>query len=463
MRTAEIVIVDELRAFNRDMLGELVDRMASYGGAGRLITASSAGFEDECRTTVELEKSDARHWFMSCPSCGRENIAAWQNVVYKNRRAPIYLTPCCGSELDSVGFRHAVAAGRWRPTKDESVPGTRGYHLDCFLSPFETLPTIVRQWRRADAHRKQTGSMADVIAFQCGRLCVPYKPEAAQGVSPEALATSCREEFDPDIVPADAGVLIGAVDVQDNRLEAEITAWGVVEVASRADASEIKGWSSHEFRGLAHEGRWYRLRRWALDYKRFYGDPGNPDVWEQLGEFMETPRRHAAGPMLRPVTVGIDIGGHYGHQVADFVKTRGAGYQALKGLPPARFGATLARRSVTADSLDTYGPDGLMLVCGNTGKASAFSLMRASIAGAEPRPMVWPLDESRYGPQEFESIVSETLVRCLEKRTGRTTLAWRKINRENEGLDLMVYSLAIASWLGVGVMLAEGANIRRAA
>ena len=77
--------------------------------------------------------------------------------------------------------------------------------------------------------------------------------------------------------------------------------------------------------------------------------------------------------------------------------------------------------------------------------------------------MVWPMDESRYGPQEFESIVSETLVRALEKRTGRTTLMWRKIARENEGLDLMVYSLAIASHLGVGIMLAEGETIRRAA
>ena len=52
-------------------------------------------------------------------------------------------------------------------------------------------------------------------------------------------------------------------------MEAEITAWGVVEVASRQDASEVKGWGSHEFRGLAHEGKWYRLRRWALDYRRF--------------------------------------------------------------------------------------------------------------------------------------------------------------------------------------------------
>ena len=66
--------------------------------------------------------------------------------------------------------------------------------------------------------------------------------------------------------------------------------WGVVEVASRQDASEVKGWGSHEFRGLAYEGKWYHLRRWALDYRRFHGDPGNPALWEELAAFMETPR-----------------------------------------------------------------------------------------------------------------------------------------------------------------------------
>ena len=35
----------------------------------------------------------------------------------------------------------------------------------------------------------------------------------------------------------------------------------------------------------------------------------------------------------------------------------------------------------------------------------------------------------RYGPvEEFEGIVSETLMRTLDKRTGATRLMWRKIN-----------------------------------
>ena len=462
MRTAQIVIVDELRLFHLDLLGDLVDRMAAYGGKGRLITASSAGYQDECKTTHELDKSDSRHWFLRCPACGQENVADWRNVKYKGRRYPAYAMPCCGTALEAVPFRRAMQAGRWKATKDPMVPGIRGFHLDAFTSPFETLRTITRQWRRADAHRKQTGSLAEVISFQTGRLALPYKPEATQGVTPESLRTSCREDYDAAVVPAGAGVIVGAVDVQDNRLEAELSAWGLVEV-ERNDASQLKGWGSHEFRGLQHGGRWYRLRRWALEYRRFHGDPGTPELWEQLAEFLERPRPHATGPLLRPVVVGIDTGGHYGPQVADFCKVRGRGYQPLKGLAPQRYGAVLARRSVTADSLEVYGPEGLMLICGNSGKASCFSLMRQSIAGAEPRPMVWPMDETRYGLVEFEGICSETLTRTLDRRTGATRLMWKKIARANEPLDLLTYSLALVSHLGVGFVIAEADAIALAA
>ena len=304
--------------------------------------------------------------------------------------------------------------------------------------------------------------MAEVIAFQCGRLAIPFKPVAAQGVTPEGIASSCREDYDPEVVPAGASVVIGAVDVQDNRLEAELSAWGVGEVATAEDASAVKGWASHEFRGLAYDGKWYRLRRWALDYRRFAGDPGADDVWNELAEFLEAPRPHASGPLLRPVTVSVDSGGHYAPRVAEFCKAGGSAYQALKGLPRYRHDGYIARRSVTADVLASYGPNGLLLVGTNEAKASVFSLLRQSIAGAEPKPMVWPNDESRYGMLEFEGIVSETLVRVMDKRTGSTTLTWRKIGRNNEALDLLCYSIASVNHLGVGFLLSEAEAIKKA-
>ena len=282
-------------------------------------------------------------------------------------------------------------------------------------------------------------------------------------MTPEALRTSCRVGLRRlHRAGRRQRARSGPSTLQDNRLEAEVSAWGLVEV-ERDDASQLKGWGSHEFRGLQHGGRWYRLRRWALEYRRFHGDPGAPEIWEQLAKFMEEPRPHATGPLLRPVVVGVDTGGHYTNMVADFCKVRGGGYQPLKGLPPQRYGAVLARRSVTADSLESYGNEGLLLVCGNSGKASCFSLMRQSIAGAEPRPMVWPMDESKYGVEEFEGICSETLMRTLDKRTGATRLMWRKIARTNEPLDLLVYSLALVSHLGLGFMIHEAAAIATAA
>ena len=462
MRTAEVVIVDELRVFHADLLGELIDRMASYGGKGRLITASSAGFEDECKTTHELEKSDARRWFLRCPSCDRENIADWKNVIYKGRDNPVYVAPCCGAELGGVAFRQAVTAGRWKPTKAPMVPGTVGFHLDSFLSPFESLATIVRQWKRADAHRKQTGSMAETIAFQCGRLALPFKPSAAMGVTAEGIGASCVDDYNPDIVPAGASVVVAAADTQDNRVEVELSAWGLVEVKTAEDASNVKGWGSHEFRGLQFDGKWYRLRRWALNLRRFPGDPGDPALWNEVTQFVETPLRHASGVPLRPVCVGIDSGGHYADAVAEFAKAGGVSYQCIKGLGRHRFDGYIARRSVTADVLDRYGPNGLLLIGGNETKASVFSLLRQSIAGAEPRPFLWPDDASRYGVEEFTQIVSETLVRVLDKRTGSTTLVWKKIGRENEALDLLCYSFAMVNHLGIPFLLSEAEAIKRA-
>ena len=257
---------------------------------------------------------------------------------------------------------------------------------------------------------------------------------------------SCREDYDPATVPDGASIVIGAVDVQDNRLEAELSAWGVVEVEAALDASSLRGWDGQgEFRGLRHEGKWYRLRRWALDLQANSRRSRKPRYLERIGRIHGRRRgRTPAGPLLRPVTVAVDSGGHYTQQVAEFVRAQGPGYQCIKGTSRHMQGAPLARRSVTADSLDTYGDNGLLLIGTDSGKASVYSLLRQSIGGSEPKPMVWPLAEDSYGPEEFEQLCSETLVRHLDKRTGRTALQWKKIGRHNEVLDVAVYSLATA-------------------
>ena len=461
-RTADVVIVDELRAFRGDLLQELTDRMAAFGGRGKLITASSAGLQDECKTTAEYQKSDQRQWFLVCPGCQRASVAGWAAFRYKNRAQPRYVMPCCLRELDTRALATAVNAGRWKATAHTKVPRTRGYHLDCFSgSAFETLDTVKRAWLHASEHRRLTGSMREIIAFQTGRLAVPYNPQLQSGVTPDAIMANCRQAYDAGIVPAWASLVTVAVDTQDNRLEAEVSAWGAVEVEEPEAATELKGWDGAQFKGLQWRGKWYRLRRAALSYHRLYGDPAQPGPWEQLRSICETRIPHETGPPLLPATIGIDVGGHHGPAVADFVKIAGPGYQCLKGLKDTRHDGLMARKSTTEDSLATYGPAGLMLVNGNAGKASIFSMLRAQVAGGDPQ-LVWPTDETHYGPEEYNSLCSEVLTRILNRRTGATSTIWKKTRAQNEALDLLVYGLAMVAYLGVGYLLAEAEAIRKA-
>ena len=461
-RTADVVIVDELRAFWADLLQELSDRMASFGGKGKLVTASSAGYADECKTTAEFQKSDQRQWFMACPKCGRASMTAWAAFRYKNRASPRYVMPCCAAELDTKALAGAVNAGRWKATAVARVPRTRGFHLDAFTgSAFETLDTIKRAWLHANEHRRLTGSMREIIAFQTGRLAVPYNPQLENGVTPDAIMASCRQAYDVGKVPAWASIVTVACDVQDNRLEAEVSAWGAVEVEEPTAATELKGWDAATFKGLQWRGRWYRLRRAALSYHRLYGDPAQPGPWEQLRAICETRIPHETGPPLLPATIGIDVGGHHGPAVADFVKVAGLGYQCVKGLADTRHDGLMARKSATEDSLATYGPAGLLLVNGNAGKASVFSMLRAQIGGGDSQ-LVWPADETHYGPEEYADICSEVLTRVLNRKTGATTTLWKKTRAQNEALDLLVYSLALVAYLGVGYLLAEAEAIRKA-
>ena len=99
-----------------------------------------------------------------------------------------------------------------------------------------------------------------------------------------------------------------------------------MEVAkAEAEVTGIRGWEAPGYHGLSHGGRWYRLRRFA---DRVPAHPWRPrhrrQPWDELARMMESPREHESGCLLRPVIVGIDSGGHFTEQVADFVKANGA-------------------------------------------------------------------------------------------------------------------------------------------
>ncbi len=99
-------------------------------------------------------------------------------------------------------------------------------------------------------------------------------------------------------MPKEACVLVAAADVQHNRIEAQITAFGAGEES------------------------------WLIAHEVFWGNPGvevDPEteinVWEQLDTFLLRQWQHECGPLLSPAIVLIDSGAH-ADSVYDYVLPR---------------------------------------------------------------------------------------------------------------------------------------------
>jgi phage terminase large subunit GpA-like protein len=185
-----------------------------------------------------------------------------------------------------------LAAGEWRAT----APGdgrTVGFHLSALYSPFETWAEIAVEHGlvRNDPPRLQTW-----VNLKLGE---PWEDRAAQGVTASALMARC-EAWPPDGPPGVALVTAG-IDVQQDRLEAEVVGWG------RGEES------------------------WSLAYLTLSGNPAEPEVWGRLDEALQ---RRYAGLLVHAACVDT---GAFSKAVYDFATPRHsrpvARVWAIKGAP----------------------------------------------------------------------------------------------------------------------------------
>ncbi|NEU34975.1 phage terminase large subunit family protein, partial [bacterium LRH843] len=81
-----------------------------------------------------------------------------------------------------------------------------------------------------------------------------------------------------------AGVyLTCGIDMQMDRLELEIVAWGVGEES------------------------------WSIDYRVLWGDPLGDEVWEELDDILEDTYMHESGAQLSISAACLDTGGTAGY------------------------------------------------------------------------------------------------------------------------------------------------------
>lgn len=420
----KFIFADEIDAYPFDVDGEgdplalAAKRSSNFPRRKKLLTSTptTKGFS---RIEQALEQTDLRRYHVPCPHCQELQVLVWANVRWEKEpehrpETAHYVCAHCGAIIEEGAKTWMLARGRWIPQYPGRGGGRRvGFHLSTLYSPlgWESWASLVRQFLDAK-HALDVGDDTRMKTFVNTCLAETWEEQGDQVKHGDIAARA--EGYALRTVPVGGLVLTMAVDVQSNRLEYVIKAWGRFEES------------------------------WTVDYGVIWGDPaqiGAGGPWDELVRIVTTPLRHAAGTELRVMACAVDSGGHHTHEVYQFCRRhRGVGVFAVKGLSVPGRPVLGKPTAVDVNARGERIPKGAQLWLLGVDTAKALIYGRLKVRDAGPGCMHF----SRELPSDYyEQLTAERLVTRYVK--GRPRLEWIKpAGRRNEALDLEVYAIAAA-------------------
>lgn len=432
------LFLDEIDAYPVDTDGEgdplkLAEaRQTTFARRKRLLTSTptTKGFS---RVEQRYQASDRCLYHVPCPHCGELQALEWgaekeYGVKWDSTKdgVPIaesvrYVCRHCAAEILEHHKPQMLSAGCWVPQAPGASGGrVRGFLLSSLYSPlgWVSWATLVDEWHRATVVER-TGDLSLKRVFVNTRLAETFEEQGDR--ADESALRRRAEDIPLGVVTWRHFVCTMGVDVQADRLEAYLWAWG---------------------RGL---------ERQLVDRLVIYGDPALDETdsespWARLTEYRRAPIPHVSGKSVPLLAVMIDSGGHHTqmvyaycrmHQHSNVHAVKGQSVRAkpILGKPTDQEVSWKGKKLRNSVKLWPVGTD--------TAKSEIYGRLRV----AEPGPGYVHLSKSL--PDEvFEQLTAERLVTRYVK--GRQRLEWIKpAGKRNEALDCAVYALAAAHWCGL--------------
>jgi len=247
------------------------------------------------RIDTLYERSDQRQYVVTCPSCGRRDWITWNapthfRVIFEEHDPHTARLACADDQYGGCGARHdeptrraMIDGGTWQATAERQETGLAGFHVPEMISTLGTsLESMVDKWLSARARGRES-----LRVFVNTSLAEGWEDRTARA-EPQLLL-SRRESYGEDVdVPAGGILLAAGVDVQKDRFDLQVIAWG--------------------FAG----------ERWVVDWRSIPGDPKQPETRAALLETLGQRYRHASGQQL-PIHVTCIDSGYATEEVYDFV------------------------------------------------------------------------------------------------------------------------------------------------
>ena len=273
-RPIRIVLADEIDRYpasagaEGDPVSLARKRMATFWNR-KLLMGSTPTVKGVSRIEAAFDGSDQRRYWVPCPHCEETQTLKWANVKWPKDEPEkaYYVCEHCGCEITDADKPAMLRAGEWRAEGEAN--GIAGFHINEIYSPWSTFASMAVAFV-ADKQFPET--LKTWINTALGET---WEEEGDQ-VDDESLLGR-REEYGPEI-PEGALVLTAGVDVQQDRLEVGVDAWGPSDEC------------------------------WAMDYRVLWGDPTQPEVWDDLDDVLKADWPHELGHRIRIGVTCIDSG-----------------------------------------------------------------------------------------------------------------------------------------------------------
>lgn len=402
------LFLDEIDGYPADADGEgdpvalAIQRTATYRGRRKIFMVSTPTIHGVSRIEKAYAESDQRRFETPCPHCGEPFTIEWRHVRWDNGDPKTAHVICPhGCIIEEAHKTQMLAAGYWTATA-EGDGRTAGFHVSGLLTPFEPWSEIVADFLAAkdDPPRLQ--------AWVNTRLGEAWEDRDTAPVFAETLAA--RAEEWGDALPSAVECITAGVDVQNDRLEVELVAWGP------GDES------------------------WSVAYEILWGDPAHSEVWQSLDAVLSQRFPTEDDRRLPVAATAIDSGGGRTADVLRYAAARqnrriwpikgrgGPGVPAWPKRPPK----PQRRRPAP---VYIVGVDGL--------KGTLMARLRVAQAG--PGYCHFPLERDANW---FAGLVSERPIRRYVR--GVAKIEWvLDTGVRNEPLDCRVYAMACREGLSV--------------
>lgn len=472
-QAVRVLILDEVDAYpaSADDEGDPVElakaRTSNFSDRRKVMLGSTPTVRGVSRIELEafgVEEDGEWHggcdriarYHVPCPSCFHLQPLEWKRLDFR-QAPPVYRCAACEVAIpehakpwmlaDRRPEQPDVVAAKWVLERDRGSGSIAFVGLNALYSPLglgQSWPDLAEQWAKA---QKDPKLLRVFVNTRLGEAWVERYEQP-----PWRVLYERRDGYSAGIVPAPpAGqvspwlgpvFLTAGVDVQADRLEVELVAWGA------------------------------QRRSWSVTYLRLDGDPQRDEVWAQLDRVLAADWPTAWGTTLPIRVLAIDSG---------YATTRVYAW-ARKHRQPA----------MSVASVDARHPRTVMVVKGVDGWGKPLVGKAESVeAGKRRRGLAvfpaatWTFKRDLYdalrlfapSPDEraagavdppgfarfpeyaegwVKGLTSERLVRKQKREEWEVAPGVR-----NEPLDARVYAMAAAELVLVGTLRAREARLAR--